>query len=98
MLGPDTLLRRSAWRPVMGWRSRERSRRRELTLASIPQSAKSAKTLYNSKILELRKNLTTLQEQIERKSDNARAVGEVLRIKMSQERQKVMQAGGSAGD
>lgn len=36
MLGPDTLLRRLAWRPVMGWRSRERSRRRELTLAPIP--------------------------------------------------------------
>lgn len=57
------------------------------------QSAKAAKTLFNSKILELRKNLATLQEQIERKNDNARAVGEVLRIKLSKERQK----GGAQG-
>ncbi|KAL8281132.1 hypothetical protein RQP46_006490 [Phenoliferia psychrophenolica] len=61
----------------------------------VEKSAKAAKTLYNSKILELRKNLTTLQEQIEKKSDNARAVSEVLRIKMSQERQKALQAGGT---
>ncbi|KAM0753022.1 Prefoldin alpha subunit [Meredithblackwellia eburnea MCA 4105] len=57
----------------------------------VEKPSKAAKTLYNTKILDLRKNLSTLQEQIERKNDNARAVQEVLRVKLAQE-QRAQQA------
>jgi len=49
----------------------------------VEKSTKSAKTLYNGKILSLKSSLATLQSQLERKTENANVVLEMLRIKMS---------------
>lgn len=52
------------------------------------KSTKATKVLYNTKILTLRSNLSTLQGQIERKNDNANAVVEVLKSKLAQQDQE----------
>lgn len=54
---------------------------------SPSQSTRAAKTLYNGKILALKSNLSQLQAQIEKKSDNANAVVEMIQFKMTQQQQ-----------
>ncbi|GAA6011798.1 hypothetical protein JCM11491_000754 [Sporobolomyces phaffii] len=61
----------------------------------VEKSTKSAKTLYNTKVLGLKSNLATLQQQIEKKQDNFNSCGEMMRVKMAQQQQ--MQAGAGMG-
>ncbi|GAA6041627.1 hypothetical protein JCM8097_007775 [Rhodosporidiobolus ruineniae] len=61
----------------------------------VEKPTKAAKTLYNTKILALKSNLATLQQQIEKKQDNFQACGEMIRVKMAQQAQ-AQAAGGRA--
>ncbi|GAA5878925.1 hypothetical protein JCM5296_006090 [Sporobolomyces johnsonii] len=61
----------------------------------VEKPTKAAKTLYNTKVLALKSNLSTLQAQIEKKQDNYNATGEMIRVKMAQQAQA---AGGGARD
>ena len=47
------------------------------------QSTKDAKTFYNTKILELRRNLDTLEPVIVKKNENRQVVVEFLQMKLS---------------
>ncbi|GAA5935229.1 hypothetical protein JCM3775_007239 [Rhodotorula graminis] len=65
----------------------------------VEKNTKEAKTLYNSKVLALKSNLTTLQGQIEKKQDNFQACTEMMRMKMAQQQQQqAAAAGGSKGE
>ncbi|BGP21276.1 subunit of tubulin prefoldin [Rhodotorula toruloides] len=63
----------------------------------VEKETKQAKALYNSKVLALKSNLATLQQQIEKKQDNFTACGEMMRVKMAQQ-QHADAAGGSKDD
>ncbi|GAA5975037.1 hypothetical protein JCM11641_000005 [Rhodosporidiobolus odoratus] len=63
----------------------------------VEKSTKAAKTLYNTKILALKSNLSTLQAQIEKKQDNFQACGEMLRHKAQQEQMAAAAAAGAGG-
>ncbi|BGO99051.1 subunit of tubulin prefoldin [Rhodotorula toruloides] len=62
----------------------------------VEKETKQAKALYNAKVLALKSNLATLQQQIEKKQDNFTACGEMMRVKMAQQQQA--QAAGGAKD
>ncbi|BGP12289.1 hypothetical protein JCM10213_000015 [Rhodosporidiobolus nylandii] len=64
----------------------------------VEKPTKAAKTLYNTKVLALKSNLATLQAQIEKKSDNLQACGEMMRVKMAQQQQAQAAAGGAADE
>lgn len=72
------------------------SDRSELTPSAL-QETKQAKALYNAKVLALKSNLATLQQQIEKKQDNFTACGEMMRVKMAQQ-QQAQAAGGTKDD
>ncbi|GAA5966743.1 hypothetical protein JCM3765_000932 [Sporobolomyces pararoseus] len=63
----------------------------------VEKPTKAAKTLYNTKVLALKSNLATLQQQIEKKQDNFNSCGEMMRVKMAQQQQLQAQQGDSAG-
>ncbi|BGP04361.1 subunit of tubulin prefoldin [Rhodotorula toruloides] len=63
----------------------------------VEKETKQAKALYNAKVLALKSNLATLQQQIEKKQDNFTACGEMMRVKMAQQ-QQAQAAGGTKDD
>ncbi|WFD36376.1 subunit of tubulin prefoldin [Malassezia cuniculi] len=52
----------------------------------VEKSTTDAKRFYADKLEYLDKNLSQLQETIERKQDNLRVVGEVMQVKLLQQR------------
>ncbi|POY70536.1 hypothetical protein BMF94_6450 [Rhodotorula taiwanensis] len=64
----------------------------------VEKETKQAKTLYNAKVLALKSNLATLQQQIETKQSNFEACTQMMRVKMAQQQQQQQGAGpGAAG-
>ncbi|GAA5981070.1 hypothetical protein JCM10908_003973 [Rhodotorula pacifica] len=64
----------------------------------VEKETKQAKTLYNSKILALKSNLATLQQQIETKQSNFEACTQMMRVKMAQQQQTQAAQVGSGAD
>lgn len=99
LLAPDLLLLPRFWSkrlvPVVARPPLTPSSAATARLHACSQSVKDAKVFYNTKILNLRKSLDTLQPTIEQKNENRQVVIEFLQMKLSAREREAQQGAGA---